>query len=55
MAKPIKTTPVLKGNDALIFLDKLKANKRNRGKNRSKLDIISQDASALRSIFKKPN
>lgn len=51
MAKPIKITPVLKGNDAVAFLKKLKLNKR-RTPDKAKLIAIRRDACALKAIFK---
>lgn len=51
MAKDINITPVLRGEDAILFLKKLKANRDKKVKV-STLQKISKDANALRAISK---
>lgn len=52
MAKPIKITPVLRGKDAVVFLNKVNE-KKHPTSNETKLKSIRKDANALKSIFKK--
>lgn len=51
MAKPINITPVLKGEDAIAFLNKLKAKSIKKIKT-SSFQTIREDAKALRAISK---
>ena len=51
MAKPINITPILRGKDAISFLNKIKANSLRKIKV-STLQNISKDANALRAIAK---
>ncbi|MEK6450024.1 MULTISPECIES: hypothetical protein [Myroides] len=52
MAKPIKITPVLRGKDAIVFLNKVNDIKHSTS-SKSKLKAIREDSNALKSIFKK--
>jgi hypothetical protein len=52
MAKPIKITPVLRGRDAINFLNKLKDNKQS-SSNASVLSNIVKEAEAFKALFKK--
>ena len=52
MAKPIKITPVLKGRDAINFLNKLKDNSKSASQ-ASVLLAIRKEADAFKAIFKK--
>lgn len=52
MAKPIKITPVLKGRDAINFLNKLKGNKQS-NPNSSVLSTIRKEAEAFKALIKK--
>jgi hypothetical protein len=51
MAKPIKHTPIVKGNDAINFLSQLQENK-HRKVDRSTIISIRQDAQKLKSALK---
>ncbi|HTN06066.1 hypothetical protein [Agriterribacter sp.] len=51
MAKPIQTTPVLKGRDAVNFFAKLEEN-RNKRIDKKELSDIRKNAEKLRSILK---
>ncbi len=53
MAKPIKITPVLRGQDAINFLSKVRINKRQDSNSSSKLVEVKRDASAFKSLLKK--
>lgn len=51
MAKPIKETPVLKGKDARIFLEKIKTSSDNRNTKKENLRI-RENFNKLNSIAK---
>jgi len=51
MAKPIKITPVLKGRDAINFLNKLKDNKQPTSN--SSIFSIRKEAEAFKALIKK--
>jgi hypothetical protein len=51
MAKPIKITPVLKGRDAINFLNKLKDNKQPTSN--SSIFSIRKEAEAFKTLIKK--
>lgn len=53
MAKPIKTTPVLRGRDAINFLSKIKVSKHKDSDSSSKLAEVRKDAAMFKSLFKK--
>lgn len=51
MAKPIKETPVLKGKDARIFLEKIKTSSDNRNTKKENIRI-RENFNKLNSIAK---
>jgi len=51
MAKPIKETPILKGEDARIFLEKIKTSSDNRNSQKEN-NRISENFNRLNSILK---
>jgi hypothetical protein len=51
MAKPIKETPVLKGNDAKVFLDKMTQNSIKRSTPQEKFKI-QENFNRLNAIVK---
>lgn len=53
MAKPIKITPVLRGQDAVNFLSKMRINKRQDSNSSSKLVEVRRDAAMFKSLLKK--
>ena len=53
MAKPIKITPVLRGQDAVNFLSRMKINKRQNLNSSSKLVEVRRDAATFKSLVKK--
>jgi hypothetical protein len=53
MAKPIKITPVLRGQDALNFLSKIRIDKHQNSDSSSKLSEIKKDANRFKALIKK--
>lgn len=53
MAKPIKITPVLRGQDAVNFLSKMRINKRKDSNSSSKLIEVRKDADMFKLLLKK--
>lgn len=51
MAKPIKETPVLKGNDARVFIEKIQKNSDNRNTPKENIRILT-NYNKLNSIAK---
>jgi hypothetical protein len=51
MAKPIKITPVLKGKDAIKFLNTINLNK-DKKVDKEQLAAIQANANALRALLK---
>lgn len=51
MAKPIKITPVLWGNEAVKFLEQIEVSDHQKI-SKSRLSIIKNDATQLKSILK---
>lgn len=53
MAKPIKITPVLRGQDAVNFLSKMRINKRQDSNSSSRLVEVRKYAVMFKSLLKK--
>lgn len=51
MAKPIKVTPVLRGNDAVNFLNKI-SERTHQTSVKARLQSIREDANKLKSLLK---